>query len=203
MNAVKPIFGAIFAVSLIACATPPDPSPLAAVKGNYVLDPQHTSVVFSLSHAGLSQFTGRFDDITGNLDFAPNNPEQSRLDIFIDPNSVNTGLPDFDDDLINDSKYFDAGTYPEIRFTSTQIVKTSDNQGLITGGLFLKGKTNPVTLNVTFNGAGKSFGHPGKTLGFSAIGTFNRSDFNMGYLTNFGIGDEMTLRIETEFNEAQ
>mgnify|MGYP001952703617 CR=1 FL=1 len=53
------------------------------------------------------------------------------------------------------------------------------------------------------NGAGKSFGHPGDTLGFSATGTLNRSDFGLTYLSNFGIGDEVTLRIEAEFNEKQ
>jgi len=55
---------------------------------------------------------------------------------------------------------------------------------------------------VTYNGAGKSFGNPGKTLGFSATGELLRSDFGVGtFLTNFGIGDKVTLRIEAEFNE--
>jgi len=78
-----------------------------------------------------------------------------------------------------------------------------DGHGQVTGDLTLRGVTKPVTLDVTYNGAGKSFGHPGATLGFSAIGKINRSDWGMDYLTNFGIGDEVTLRIEAEFNEKQ
>jgi polyisoprenoid-binding protein YceI len=69
--------------------------------------------------------------------------------------------------------------------------------------LTLRGVTKPVTLDVTYNGAGKSFGNPGATLGFSAIGKLTRSEWGMDYLTNFGIGDEVTLRIEAEFNEVQ
>ena len=64
--------------------------------------------------------------------------------------------------------------------------------------------TKPVTLDVTYNGAGKSFGNPGQTLGFSAVGQFNRSEWGLDYLiTLANIGDEITLRIETEFNEVQ
>ena len=191
-------------IVLVGCATPPDPSPKAAPQGSYVLDPAHASVIWSLSHAGLSQYTARFDKITGALDFDPERPENSRVDIVIDPMSVNTGLPEFDTTIATDSKYLDAESYPEIRFTSTSIQVTGENTGLITGDLTLRGVTKPVTLNTTFNGVGKSFGHPGETLGFSAQGEFLRSDFGLDYLITLGnIGDKITLRIETEFNEAE
>ena len=116
---------------------------------------------------------------------------------------MSTGDPDWDNKLATDGKYFDGNTFSEIRFVSTSAVKTSDNTGQVTGDLTLKGVTLPVTLDVTYNGAGKSFGHPGATLGFSAIGKIKRSDWGITTLTNFGIGDEVTLRIEAEFNESQ
>lgn len=202
---MKPFLFSFLALTLLsACATAPDPSPQAAPQGNYAMDPAHTSVIWSLSHTGLSHFTARFDDVSGALDYNPEAPQTSRVDIVIDPMSVNTGLPEFDQTIATDSKYLDAETYPDIRFTSTSITLTGDNTGLITGDLTLRGVTKPVTLNTTFNGAGKSFSHPGKTLGFSATGEFNRSDFGLDYLITLGnIGDKITLRIETEFNEAQ
>ncbi len=194
----------IFAFAfLAACATPPTLSPSAAPAGNYKLDPKHASVTWSLSHAGLSNFTARFDTISGALNFDPDSPENSTVDIRIDPNSVNTGLAAFDTEIATSGKYLDAKTYPEIRFVSESITLTGENSGLITGTLTLKGVTKPVTLDVTFNGAGKSFGHPGKTLGFSAQTSFKRSDFNIGHLVAFGIGDEVSLRIETEFNQTK
>jgi len=188
---------------LSACATPPVVEPSAAPAGNYKLDPTHASVTWSLSHAGLSNYTARFDDITGALNFQSDSPETSRVDIRIDPKSVSTGLPKFDEEIAMSGNYFDAGQFPEIRFVSTDIKLTGEATGLITGDLTLKGVTKAVTLDVTFNGAGKSFGNPGKTLGFSATTKFLRSDYNMGHLVSFGIGDEVTLRIETEFNEAR
>lgn len=190
-------------LGLTACAAAPVKIASQAPSGNYRLDPTHASVTWSLSHAGLSNYTARFDSISGALNFDAASPETSSVDIRIDPKSVSTGLEKFDEELATSGRYFDSEAYPDIRFVSTGITVTSETTGTITGDLTLKGVTKPLTLNTVFNGAGKSFGNPGKTLGFSATGKFNRSDFNMGHLVAFGIGDEVTLRIETEFNEAK
>jgi len=200
---MKQIFLPLALLALSACATAPVLDTAAAPEGAYVLDPAHASVNWSLSHAGLSFYTARFDGISGALDFNPDSPTSSRLDVRIDPKTVSTGDPDWDEKLATAGKYFDANTHSEIRFTSTSATKTSNNTGQVTGDLTLKGVTLPVTLDVTYNGAGKSFGNPGTTLGFSATGKIKRSDWGMNTLTNFGIGDEVTLRIEAEFNEAQ
>lgn len=200
---MKEIFLPACLCLLTACATAPVLDVAAAPKGAYVLDPAHTSVNWSLSHSGLSFYTARFDGITGALDFDPTAPTNSSLDIRIDPKSVSTGDKEWDKKLATDGKYFDGDSFPEIRFTATSSAVTTGNTGQVIGDLTLRGMTKPVTLNVTYNGAGKSFGHPGATLGFSATGKLNRSDWGMSHLTGFGIGDEVTLRIEAEFNEAQ
>lgn len=200
---ILPLVFAIPPLLISACATPPVLNAAAAPEGAYILDPTHASVNWSLSHSGLSFYTARFDGISGALDFDPNAPTQSRVDIRIDPKSVSTGDTEWDETLATDGRYFDADTYPEIRFTSTSATTNSSNTGQVTGNLTLLGVTKPVTLDVTYNGAGKSFGNPGATLGFSATGKINRSDWGLDYLTNFGIGNEVTLRIEAEFNEKQ
>lgn len=198
---MKRFFKYALAIGLAACATTPVTELTPAVTGNYVLDPAHASAVWSISHAGLSNYTARFDDISGTLQFDSEAPAKSRVDIRIDPNSVSTGLPKFDATIAKDSRYFDADAHPEIRFVSTQIRVKGENRADITGDLSFRGTTKPVTLDVTFNGAGKSFGHSGDTLGFSAQTVINRSDFGLTYLKNFGIGEEVSLKLEAEFNE--
>jgi polyisoprenoid-binding protein YceI len=203
---MKSLLPALFlsVATLSACASAPETALSAAPSGEYVLDPTHVSVLWSLSHTGLSNYTARFDSVSGALDFDPENPVNSQLDVRIDPRSVSTGLPDFDETLASSGNYFDADNYPEIRFVSTSARVTGTNRGTVTGNLTLRGVTKPVTLEVVYNGAGRSFGNPGKTLGFSAVGKFKRSDFGMDYLITLGnIGDEITLRIEAEFNEAR
>lgn len=186
---------------LVGCYSPPQISPLAAPDGSYVLDPAHASVVWSVKHAGLSNYTARFDKVSGALTFDSENPENSRVDIRIDPSSVSTGDSDFDDEIATKFSYFDANTFPQIRFVSTDILKTGNNTGEISGDLTFRGTTLPVTLDTIFNGAGKSIGHKGKTLGFSAKSRIKRSGFGMDNLFAFGVGDEVSVVIEAEFNE--
>ena len=124
---------------LTACSTPPVQIAAEAPAGNYRLDPTHASVTWSLSHAGLSNYTARFNDISGALTFEPTAPETSHVDIRIDPVSVSTGLPKFDEELATSRNFFDSETYPDIRFVSTSITITGDTTGVITGDLTLKG----------------------------------------------------------------
>lgn len=195
---------------LTACYTPPSIAPAQIAKdvsqGNYKLDPAHASVTWSLKHAGLSNYTARFNTISGSLDFDPKNPQNSKVDIVIDPASISTGDAEFDKEIAYKSNYFNAEKFTQIRFVSTSIIKTGgntgDNKGQVIGELTFLGQTRSVTLDTVFNGAGKSFGHKGKTLGFSARTTLKRSDFGLTHLIKFGIGDKVTLRIEAEFNEA-
>ncbi len=186
---------------LVSCYTPPNIERTDALAGNYQLDPSHTSIVWRVSHVGLSNYTARFNTINGTLVFDPLSPKQSKVDIIIDPASISTGDTDFDETIGQRSSYFNAGKYPEIRFISRTISLTGENTGIIVGDLTFRGISKSLRLNVKFNGAGKSFGHKGKTLGFSATGTLSRSDFGLSTLSNFGIGDEISLRIEAEFNE--
>jgi len=197
----KAVLALSTALFLSACYTPPDTTPAPDVSGNYVLDPAHAAVVWSLSHVGLSNYIARFDDISGVLQFDIEEPTASVVDIYVAADSVNTGLPDFDRVIATSGNGFDSGNNREIRFTSTNIQVTGDHSGRVTGDLTLRGETHPVTLDVTFNGAGKSFGKPGNTLGFSATGKIDRTQWGVTKWTNFGIGKVVTLRIEAEFNE--
>ncbi len=201
MLKAKLIAVCFFACLLTACVAVPKLQPRPAINGQYVLDPAHSSVIVRIRHAGLSNYTMRFDEISVVLDFNSLEPEKSQVDIKINPNSLSTGNKDFDQEITMGLRYFNAKKFPAIRFTSTQINQTGGNTGEIKGDLSFRGQTHPIVLKTVFSGAGKSFGHKGKTLGFSASGTFNRSVFGLTHLLKFGIGDEISLTIETEFNE--
>ena len=74
----------------------------------------------------------------------------------------------------------------------------------MTGDLTLLGKTHPVTLDATVVGAMAA--HPFTkrgAIGFSAIGTFNRSTFDMTHLLQPPIvGDAVTVQFDGEFQQA-
>jgi polyisoprenoid-binding protein YceI len=77
----------------------------------------------------------------------------------------------------------------------------------ISGTLTLHGVTRPIVLAATFNG-----GYPGlpnidphARIGFSAHGSFKRSDFGIAFGvpapgTTMGVGDLIDISIEAEFS---
>lgn len=183
---------------LTACAVTPSTAPGAAPAGAYRLDPAHASLTWSVSHGGgLSHYVARFDRFDAALDFDAENPAASRLDVAIEAASISTGDLEFDAQIAR--AVFDAENHPEIRFTSTAAQVTGATTGRVTGDLMFKGVTAPVTLDVTFNGAGFDALRRADVAGFSATGVLDRTVFNAGVYTNFGVGAEVALQIEAEF----
>lgn len=168
--------------------------------GTYALDTSHANVVFKINHLGFSGYMGRFDKMTADLTLDASNLSASKLQVKIDPTSINTNNKKLESELVSD-KFFDAKSFPEITFKSTKIDVTGPDTGKITGDLTLHGITKPVTLQTKFNGAGV---HPFAgvyVVGFSATTSIKRSDFGMSaYLPQ--VGDDVTLQIEAEFHKS-
>lgn len=175
-------------------------------EGNYQLDKTHASLVWKVSHLGLSNYTARFTKFDASIDFNPEDITQSQVTATIDPLSIETDFPypeekDFDKKLSTGEDWFNGLNFRVIRFTSTKIEMTGDNTGVMTGDLTLLGITQPVDINFTLNGA-LAFQPFSKkpTLGFSAQTTLLRSNWGMDiYVPN--IGDEVTVLIEAEFGK--
>jgi polyisoprenoid-binding protein YceI len=189
------------ATSATAVPASADPAKIANLaeqpSGIYEVEATHTSVTWRLSHAGLSTYTARFDKISGEIDFRQGAIASSTANIVIDPNSVNTGLPNFDKEIAR--QVFKAEANPEIRFRSTGLVATSATTGDMTGDLSIAGMTKPMTLAVTFNKGRMSPFARRQNIGFSATGKIKRSDWGMTTWAAGGIGDEIDLIIEAEF----
>jgi polyisoprenoid-binding protein YceI len=199
--------GALIAMSLwlgacghlIPRAETPPPAELPA--GAYRLDPEHATLLIKIDHLGFSQLVGRFDRFDATLDFDADDPAASRLGAEIDPASIDFNLPKFEQDL-RGPDWFDVARYPEARFASRSIAITGANTGRITGDLTLHAVTQPVTLDVTFNGGGDSLVTGRYTLGFAGTGTLSRSAFGLGGYAP-AVGDEVTLELHAEFQRVE
>lgn len=193
---------AAFATSVVSASAASIDMP----SGTYQSDPAHTNLLWSVTHFGLSHYYGRFDGIKATLDLNAEDVAKSKLTVMVDPKSVDVNFPadpgKFNTEIASE-KFFDAAQYPQITFTSTGITLTDEKNGTVTGDLTFHGVTKPVTLNVTLNNAYKE--HPMSkkpTVGFSATGTFKRSDFGVSTLVG-PISDNVNLIIETEFSPAE
>ncbi len=169
--------------------------------GGYVLDKDHASLVFKINHLGFSTFIGAFDDFDASLDFDPENIANSSLEVIVNMNSLDINLPEFEDELKGDN-WLDAVQFPQAIYRSTSLVGQNGDVYTFQGDLTFHGVTAPVNLDVTFNGGGRNVLTRSYTLGFEADATFLRSDFGVGRFTNFGVGDEITMEANVEFQAA-
>jgi polyisoprenoid-binding protein YceI len=169
-----------------------------AIAGDYTLDSNHVGVVARVSHMGFSLSVFRFDKVSGKLTWDPKAIAASQLSATVETGSIASNVPGFAAELVG-PKYLDAATYPQATFVSTAFKKLSATHGKVTGNFTLRGKTMPVTFDVTLVGAGPGFaGGPvmGHVIGIHAEGSINPQDYGMGPFFK----DPIQLVIDTEFD---
>ncbi|AKS23186.1 hypothetical protein ABH19_04610 [Leptospirillum sp. Group II 'CF-1'] len=165
--------------------------------GMYRIDPDHSSVVFAVGHAGVGTVIGRFDTIRGHYRLDP-----GKVDVKIDilSKSVDTNHAKRDKDL-RGPDFLDSKTFPHIRFVATTFKKTGKVSGILTGKLTIRGKTRMVRLHVREVGAAEVSALPkpwgGYLTGYDAEGVIHRKDFGITTYPAM-IGDTVHLYIDVE-----
>lgn len=197
-----------FIVILLAfvCTTVPavadvSRDPKTAPYGLYKIDPDHTSVTFKINHLGFSHFTGRFDHIEGYMNFNNNEPDQSTVDVTVYPNSINVNNQNLEGELRGD-KWFNVMQFPRATFHATKLNRTGPMTGKMVGDFTLMGVKRSLALDVTFVGTGVNPYSQRQILGFSAVTSFDRSDYGISNMLP-AMGNEVVLEIEAEFVKAE
>lgn len=183
--------------------------------GHYAVDRNHADLRFEVGHMGLSNYVARFENYSVDIQLDAENIGNSSVEVVIDPTSIQTGFvgdykgthPDssydnWEQDLAQSPKFFNAGEYPEVRFTSTQVSPAPG--GLkVQGDFSLLGQTHPVTLDVRIVGSAPSHPMTKKgAFGISVSGGFDRSPFGMDFLVKQGLlGDRVRIGFEGEFQQ--
>jgi polyisoprenoid-binding protein YceI len=124
------------------------------------------SIGFSSDDAG-----GVFKDFKGTIVFDEQNPAASKFDVTVEVASINTGNG-LQNKHAKSDEWFDVAKYPQIRFTSTKIVKLGSGYS-VTGDLNMHGVKRPLTIPFTFQKTAK-----GAT--FAGSFTVNRNDYKIG-----------------------
>ncbi|MFZ5572443.1 MAG: YceI family protein [Thermodesulfobacteriota bacterium] len=161
----------------------------------YTIDPVHSSVVFKISHLGVSQFYGRFNNPAGILEFDEQQPEKSRIEVTVMSKEIDTANEKRDTHL-KSPDFFNIDVYPAIRFVSRQVQKAAERNYLVSGELTFLGVTKPLVVTGTYVGAGKDpWG--GNRIGFETAFTIRRSDFGMNFMPE-SLGDEVEIIVGIE-----
>ena len=175
--------------------------------GAYKLDKAHASLVLRASHMGLSTYTTRFSRFNSELTFDPRNIPASKVVTTIDASSFQMdAAPKMCLDIMKGPQMLNTAKFPRITYKSDEIRMTGAKSMEISGTLTLHGVTRPMILTAVYNAgyAGIPGMEPQARVGFSAHGSFKRSDFGIAFGvpapgTTIGVGDLIDFSIEAEF----
>lgn len=150
---------------------------LAALTGDYSIDPSHTTLGFVARHAMVTNVKGKFLDFTGTLHLDGSDPAKSTASLDVQMQSIDTGSPDRDGHL-KSADFFKTDEFPTMTFRSTSAEALGGDDYRITGDLEILGTTKPLTIDLEFNGAAKDpFGN--ERVGFEGKAEILRSEWGL------------------------
>lgn len=175
----------------------------------WTFEPGHTAAEFSVRHMMVCWVRGHFKNINGSIEFDPEHPGNSSVEVSIDAGGLWSGDPDRDGHL-KAADFLDVENHPAITFKGDEIDVLSKNEFGVTGDLTIRGVTQKATLDVNYLGQwgtplwvdGKDQG-PKTRAGFLATTTINRNDFGVswnGDMENGGVvlGNKVLITIDVE-----
>src|ERR1700742_2648904 len=85
------LVAALMLAALTTSATAQSSSdPKQAPTGAYSLETRHSQVLFAIPHMGITDYYGRFDKLSGSLNWNAGAPEKSSVNVTIDMTSADT-----------------------------------------------------------------------------------------------------------------
>ncbi len=122
-----------------------------------MIEPNHSTIGFSLKIAEITRITGKFRDYQLDMDYIDDEFTKSNFLFTINVESLTTGIPDRDGDLMSEV-FFDAEQYPQISFESNEIVRDEkENEYLLNVILTMKGISNKESIPFRVTGWNGSY----------------------------------------------
>jgi polyisoprenoid-binding protein YceI len=145
----------------------------------YQIDPKHSAAHFQVRHMTIAFVKGEFGNVTGTVNFDPDKPEASSLDVSIEVNSLYT-RDAHRDGHIKTPDIMNAEAFPAVTYKSKKVSKSGAGYTVV-GDLTLRGVTNEVTLNVSAVSDEVTDPWSAKRRGVTATAQISRGAFGMGW----------------------
>ncbi|ANZ16094.1 YceI family protein [Streptomyces noursei] len=153
-----------------------DPA-LAALTGDYTIDPAHSSIGFTVRHAMVTNVRGSFGEHEGVLKLDGGNPAASTAQIDVKIASIDTGIADRDGHL-KSADFFDAEQFPLMTFRSNAVEQLDSETYRVIGDLTIKDVTRPLAIDLEFNGAATDV-YGAQRVGFEGSAEILRSQWGL------------------------
>lgn len=156
------------------------------------ISPENSKIEFTGSKV-TGKHDGGFKQFSGNIDLVNNKPEESKVSVEIDMNSIFTDSEDLTAHL-KTKDFFEVEKFPKASFTSTKIVsdaaKGADSY-TVTGDFDLHGQKKSITFpaKITMNDS---------EVAVNTEFAINRKDFGIVYAgkTDDLIRDDVVIRLD-------
>ena len=143
------------------------------------VDKAHSNIYFSIEHI-FSKVHGHFNDFTLEVNFDPQNLQESRFAFEIKVDSIDTNIGKRDKHLLS-ADFFDAGKYPLISFASEKITDAGNGVYEVAGKLTIKDQIYDLTLPLSLTGVKDHPSQKGKEVaGFNGEITLDRLAYKVG-----------------------
>ncbi len=164
---------------------------------NFKVDKTVTKIGFSIGNLIFSKVEGNFSVFDSSFDYDVNTSQLKDIKAFIQVESIDTEDKKRDDHL-RSADFFDVAKYPNLTFTSTEMITISPGETKnLRGKLTIKNITKDVVLKVTYKGNVKDpMGN--ERIVFDAETKIDRRDFDITYGPRFVIGNEVYIKINGE-----
>ena len=162
-------------------------------------DDFHSQLQFSVTHLGISDISGTFNDVDVNVTSSKPDFSDAQFELTAKTSSINTRVEPRDNHL-KSADFFDVEKYQTLTFKSTGIKSAGKSKYKLTGNLTLHGVTKPVTMDMVYKGTVQNPMSKKATAGFQVSGTIKRSDFGIGgKFPAPMISDEVRIKADGEF----
>jgi polyisoprenoid-binding protein YceI len=162
----------------------------ALLVGSWTIDPQRSTVGFTVMKFGREVVHGRFRHFSGAVAFDPRFPERSSMHWRVRIASVRTGEP-VRDEALQGPAFFDAARVPEMSFVSDRIRRLPDGRMHVSGRLTIRGVTRPLVITARPLNSDQSYPM------FETRFELNRHDFGVsgGSVSRHGISDMVKVHL--------
>ncbi|MBF0487787.1 MAG: YceI family protein [Nitrospirae bacterium] len=166
------------------------------------IDPDHTTIGFSVRHMMVSNVKGLFGHFSGKAVIDDADMTKSSFSATIDTSSIDTKIAKRDTHL-KSADFFDVTKFPDMTFVSKKVIPEGKDHMKVIGDLTIKGTTKEVTLEVDGPSAAMKDPWGNMRRGASAAAKINRKDFGLTWnkaLETGGVlvGDDVTINLEVE-----
>lgn len=175
----------------------------------WFFEPGHTAAEFRARHMMVTWVRGQFKNVSGDLEFDPDDLTKTKFDTVIKADTVWTGEPTRDAHL-RSADFLDVEHHPAIEFRSKRVEVIGEVHFHIIGDLTIRGITRETTLAVTYLGQwetpwwedGVNKG-PRLRAGFHATTRINRQHFKVSWNDSMPrggvvVGDYLEITLDVE-----